>query len=166
MNKIKDAFANSDVGDFTKTLADGMVKSAQMFEDALAEAFVNGKADFSDLADFIKITLAKAFIQKTITGPLMMLFGLAGGGPAKAGQPYIVGEEGPELFIPKNSGTVIPNDITESLAGGPGIGGGGTSVTYNIQAVDAPSFQQLIASDPQFIYAVTQAGARTIPGSR
>jgi phage-related minor tail protein len=98
----------------------------------------------------------------------MMLFGLAKGGPAKAGQPYIVGEEGPELFIPKQSGTVIPNDKTMGImgAGGPGIGGGGTTVTYNIQAVDAPSFQQLVASDPQFIYAVTQAGARTIPGSR
>ena len=163
---IQDAFANSDVGDFTKTLADGLVKSAQMFEDTLAEAFVNGKADFSDLADFIKITLAKAFIQKTITGPLMMLFGLASGGPAKAGQPYIVGEEGPELFIPNNSGTVIPNDITEAMAGGPAFGGGGGMVTYNINAVDAPSFQALVASDPQFIYAVTQAGARTIPGSR
>ena len=166
VSKIKEAFANSDIGDFTKTLADGFVKAAQMFEDSLAQAFVNGKADFSDLADFIKITLAKAFIQKTITGPLMMLFGLANGGPARAGQPYIVGEEGPELFIPNNSGTVIPNDITEAMAGGPAFGGGGGQVTYNINAVDAPSFQQLVASDPQFIYAVTQAGARTIPGSR
>jgi len=170
--KIKTAFANSDVGDYTRTLAEGMVKAAQMFEDSLAEAFVNGKADFQDLADYIKITLAKAFIQKSITGPLMKLFKLAPlakGGPAKAGQPYIVGEEGPELFIPKQSGTVIPNDKTMGImgAGGPSIGGGGgTSVTYNIQAVDAPSFQQLVASDPQFIYAVTQAGARTIPGSR
>ena len=166
VSKIKEAFANSDIGDFTKTLADGFVKAAGMFEDALAEAFVKGKADFQDLADFIKVTLAKAFIQKTITGPLMALFGLASGGPAKAGQPYIVGEEGPELFIPKNSGTVIPNDITESLAGGQAFGMGGGQVTYNINAVDAPSFQQLVASDPQFIYAVTQAGARTIPGSR
>lgn len=149
---IQDAFANSDVGDFTKTLADGLVKSAQMFEDTLAEAFVNGKADFSDLADFIKITLAKAFIQKTITGPLMMLFGLASGGPAKAGQPYIVGEEGPELFIPNNSGTVIPNDITEAMAGGPAFGGGGGMVTYNINAVDAPSFQAS-ASDTYTILA-------------
>ena len=41
-----------------------------------------------------------------------------------------------------------------------------TNVNYNINAVDAPSFQALVASDPQFIYAVTHAGARTIPGSR
>lgn len=36
--------------------------------------------------------------------------GRAIGGPVAAGTPYIVGEEGPELIIPKTSGTVIPND--------------------------------------------------------
>ena len=167
VDKIKDAFANSDIGDFTKTLADGMVKAAGMFEDALAEAFVNGKADFSDLADFIKITLAKAFIQKTITGPLMALFGLASGGPAKAGQPYIVGEEGPELFIPKQSGTVIPNDTTMGImgAGGPSVGGGRTpSQNITINAVDTQSFKQALARDPEFIYSLTRVGAKRTPG--
>lgn len=36
--------------------------------------------------------------------------GLATGGPAKRGVPYIVGEVGPELFVPNSSGTVIPNN--------------------------------------------------------
>jgi len=167
VSKIKEAFANSDIGDFTKTLADGMVKAASMFEDALAQAFVNGKADFSDLADFIKVTLAKAFIQKTITGPLMALFGLANGGPAKAGQPYIVGEEGPELFIPKQSGTVIPNDTTMGImgAGGPSVGGGrAPSQNITINAVDTQSFKQALARDPEFIYSLTRVGARRTPG--
>lgn len=34
---------------------------------------------------------------------------LARGGPAKAGMPYVVGEVGPELFVPSQSGTVVPN---------------------------------------------------------
>ena len=34
---------------------------------------------------------------------------LAGGGPAYAGRPYVVGERGPELFVPGQSGAVIPN---------------------------------------------------------
>lgn len=33
---------------------------------------------------------------------------LARGGPAKAGKPYIVGEKGPELFVPDQPGTVVP----------------------------------------------------------
>lgn len=40
---------------------------------------------------------------------------LADGGPASAGTPYIVGERGPELFVPRTAGMVVPN---HSLAGG------------------------------------------------
>jgi tape measure domain-containing protein len=50
-----------------------------------------------------------------VIGP--QLPGLAEGGPANKGQPYIVGERGPELFVPGRSGTVIPNDqVAESFA--------------------------------------------------
>jgi TP901 family phage tail tape measure protein len=31
------------------------------------------------------------------------------GGPVDSGKPYLVGEKGPELFVPKNSGGIIPN---------------------------------------------------------
>lgn len=33
----------------------------------------------------------------------------ASGGPVSAGAPYIVGEVGPELFVPSTSGTIVPN---------------------------------------------------------
>lgn len=33
----------------------------------------------------------------------------ASGGPVSSGSPYIVGEKGPELFVPSSSGTIIPN---------------------------------------------------------
>jgi hypothetical protein len=33
----------------------------------------------------------------------------AKGGPVKAGKPYLVGEKGPEIIVPKHSGTVVPN---------------------------------------------------------
>jgi phage-related minor tail protein len=50
----------------------------------------------------------------------------ASGGPAMANTPYIVGEKGPELFMPGRSGTVIPNDA---------LGGGGTTnVVVNVDA--------------------------------
>jgi hypothetical protein len=160
---LKQKFEAAGIGEFARTLEDGLVKAATAFEDALTQAFLTGKADFNDLADLIKQTLVKAFIQKAITGPIFALFGLASGGPAKAGQPYIVGEEGPELFIPKNSGTVIPNDETMAMAGGQSIGTGRTTINYNINAVDAPSFQQLVARDPEFIYNVSRAGARRTP---
>jgi tape measure domain-containing protein len=50
---------------------------------------------------------------------------LASGGPAMANTPYMVGEKGPELFMPGRSGTVIPNNA---------LGGGSTSVVVNVDA--------------------------------
>ena len=32
------------------------------------------------------------------------------GGPVQEGQPYVVGEQGPETFVPNQSGTIVPND--------------------------------------------------------
>ena len=37
-------------------------------------------------------------------------WGMAQGGPVQEGQPYVVGEEGPEMFVPNQSGTIVPND--------------------------------------------------------
>lgn len=53
----------------------------------------------------------------------------AGGGPVTAGQPYVVGENRPELFVPNESGTILPDVPT-----GGGGGGGGTLITLNVNA--------------------------------
>jgi hypothetical protein len=44
--------------------------------------------------------------------------GRAMGGPISAGQPYLVGERGPELVVPSGSGNVIPAGKTASMMGG------------------------------------------------
>jgi tape measure domain-containing protein len=50
----------------------------------------------------------------------------ANGGPVSSGQTYMVGERGPELFVPGRSGTIVPNDK---------MGGGGTTnVVVNVDA--------------------------------
>ena len=47
---------------------------------------------------------------------------LAKGGPVEGGMPSLVGENGPELFTPNQSGRIIPNSRM----------GGGTTITNNI----------------------------------
>ena len=42
--------------------------------------------------------------------------GLYRGGPAQAGRPYIIGERGPELFVPNVSGQVLPNSVFKAAA--------------------------------------------------
>jgi len=44
-----------------------------------------------------------------LLGQLLGLPGRAAGGPVSAGQPYVVGEKRPEIFVPNTSGRIIPN---------------------------------------------------------
>jgi hypothetical protein len=71
--------------------------------------------------------------------------------------PTIVGENGPELFTPRSSGYVTPNNqlgmSTQNI----------TQVTYSISAVDAPSFKALVARDPEFLFNVTEQARRNLP---
>ena len=53
---------------------------------------------------------------------------LAMGGPVSAGSPYVVGEKGPELFVPRSSGSIVPNGAMGSSSGG----AGGVTINYNI----------------------------------
>ena len=85
------------------------------FGNALSGIFGGGKNTFSGFP--------KAFDTSFDTSLLM-----ANGGPVKAGQPYIVGERQPELFVPRTSGTIIPSVPT---------GGGNTTnnmITVNVDA--------------------------------
>jgi hypothetical protein len=47
----------------------------------------------------------------------------ASGGPVAAGMPYIVGEQGPELFIPAGAGNILPNSRLQPAIAGAGSGG-------------------------------------------
>jgi TP901 family phage tail tape measure protein len=62
-----------------------------------------------------------------IEGITMGTFGgaMAKGGPVSSGQTYMVGERGPELFVPGRSGTIVANDK---------MGGGSTNVIVNVDA--------------------------------
>lgn len=52
----------------------------------------------------------------------------ANGGPVSGNSPYIVGERGPELFVPSVSGSIVPNNAVGSFMGGRMGSGGGSSV--------------------------------------
>lgn len=87
-----------------------------------------------------------------IVGGIGDFFGgfFANGGNLAAGKFGVVGENGPEFV----SG---PASITPMS---------GTNVTYNINAVDAMSFKQMLAQDPSFIYGLTIQGSKGVPARR
>ncbi len=56
------------------------------------------------------------------------------GGPVEAGQPYVVGERRPELFVPKVDGMILPK--VPSAASEPSGVTGGSGNTYNVNLLD------------------------------
>ena len=89
-----------------------------------------------------------ANIQNT---PMLKFPGMADGGAVKAATPYLVGERGPELFVPGTSGGVMSNsDLRASMGAAPGSGGGPvlnmTFETSTINGVEYVSRDQLEAA--------------------
>ena len=69
----------------------------------------------------INSLLKAAFPGSALFGGLL---GFANGGRPPVGRPSVVGERGPELFVPDRAGTILPN----------GVGMGGTTITVNVDA--------------------------------
>ena len=118
---------------------------SKTMENAMTDAFmsiVDGTQKpidaFKNMARLIIAELYKVLVVKQLVGSfdtanpgaatgivgfLGKAFGgyMANGGPVSGGTPYIVGERGPELFVPSRSGTIVPN----------GVGGGVTVIQNN-----------------------------------
>ncbi len=116
-----------------KTAQKGLVDAQKFFGeaavDALEDLIFNG-AKAEDVVKNLAKALAKAALQAALlgTGPFAGIFGTAGtngnaggifgmmpslfgratGGPVNAGQPYRVGERGPETFVPTVPGKIVP----------------------------------------------------------
>ena len=117
----------------------GIVRGTMTVQDAFRNML-------NRIADFFLDTaaqLAATKLQRSILGLFGNMFNFsttpmndiqgtvmyaANGGPVGTKNPYIVGERGPELFVPNQSGNIIPN---HDLAG---IGGGSTTVVVNVDA--------------------------------
>lgn len=143
------------------------------FEDAIVRFVQTGKLSFKDLANSLIADFARIQAKKMLAGLFDSggssgggIFGILGGlfkangGPVQGNSPYIVGERGPELFVPQNAGKIVPN---HALGGGSNVVNNTTEVTYSIQAMDASSFRSMLARDPEFIHNVAEQGRRQLP---
>ena len=126
MPTLNQAMENVVVGGM-KSLEDSLV--------GLVNGTMSAKDAFKSMANSIINDLIRMAIQQQITAPLAQMFGLqaaapsvpltgkAIGGSVQAGKPYMVGERGAEMFVPNQSGSIIPNGQ---------MGGGGTTIVQNI----------------------------------
>lgn len=117
-------------GHFDSTLVDGFARAGNVLERGLLSAVRKGSLGFDDLKrmalqtiDQIAAHALKAGFDKIfagvggggggmgglLTGALGAVLGLPGratGGPVSPGRGYLVGERGPELFVPTSAGRV------------------------------------------------------------
>ena len=134
-------------------------KAFDGFADSLTDAIMTGKANFKDfarslLADLLKIIIRQQLavqLQRIlgfgsavsggggIIASIPKLFGFANGGTPPVNRPSIIGERGAELFIPKSSGTVVPNEDLKGI-------GGTTNINFTINTVDAQGVDQLLTN--------------------
>lgn len=127
-----------------------------IFESAFEDAIVAGK-ELSDVLKGLLQDIARLFLREYVTKPLFNTIGSflgfggarASGGPVSAGNAYLVGERGPELFLPNNSGRILPNG-----------GMGGVTIVQN-NSIDARSDinsirAMLEANKERTLYAVQQ----------
>ena len=166
----------------TKAINDlptAMQNGAAMFESmmgnmskSLTDFVMTGKASFKDFAKSIIADIMAIYIRSQILTMLKGIFPSIGGpsvapegpsnflgmfgGKATGGyidSPTVVGENGPELFIPKTAGTVVPNQQMS------GMGGGSPQVVYNgpyianMSAIDTQSATQFLAKNNKSVWA-------------
>jgi phage-related minor tail protein len=166
------------------------VSVTQNMETALDQFVRTGKLSFNDLArsiisDLIAIQLraqATAIFQSSGIGDFLGGFfggggnssafgstnfwlGKAEGGDVSGRNTYMVGEKGPELFVPKTSGTIIPNNKLSSMGGQPQVVYNGPYIA-NMQAIDTQSATQFLAKNKQAVWSANQSAQRSLPQSR
>ena len=166
------------------TMSSGITSAIDRFVDS-------GKASFADFAtsiikELIKVQLKMQAMQLFRMGMSFLGFGgggagsgvdgistaqwsggtFADGGEPPVGVPSLVGERGPELFIPQRAGTIIPNNKLADVMGS------GQSVNYNgpyianMSAIDTQSATQFLASNKMAVWSANQSASRSIPASR
>lgn len=112
-------------------IAEATVKIAQSIAKAAGEAPWPVK-----LAAIAEAVSSGAQIMSMIAATRLTFEGeRASGGPVSGGSAYLVGERGPEAFVPKQSGTILPNDFLSS-------GGNVQLVVNNYAGIDVQTSER------------------------
>lgn len=153
-------------------------------EGAIDQLVTTGKFNFKDfalsiIADLLKIEM-RAIVVQAILSAIGAIFGAgkptaavsssvspipgvgfaANGANTLAGKPFIVGEQGPELFVPKTAGSIVPNDMMGGQVNAPVTN---NYNTYNINAVDAKSVAQLFAENRKSLLSASLMAQKEMP---
>ena len=116
LEKLNDLY-----GSIASTIETGLV-------DAI-EGAINGTKTLGDVARSVFAEIQRSLIRFGVNSLLSSIPGIGGffranGGPVSAGKSYMVGERGPEMFVPNTGGRIVPNSDM----------GSSTNVVVNVDA--------------------------------
>lgn len=130
----------------TEVLGQAATDLGFSFASAFESAVLGGEK-LSNVMRALAQDILRVFLRLSVTNPLInTIFGSipgfqplpaiggmrARGGPVTGGSAYLVGEEGPELFVAPSSGQIIPSGEAKSVA--MGSAGPTINISYNIAA--------------------------------
>ncbi len=147
------------------------------FADTLTNALMTGKFAFQDFARSVILDITRIIAKQMIMlalqkaagffsfggfnlgGLLSFGGGKAQGGAVQGGKAYMVGEKGPEMFVPNQSGNIVPNNQMGNNQP--------VNVNFNINTVDARGFNELLVNSRGLIVnminsAVNEKGRQAI----
>jgi len=133
-----------------RSIDEAFARAGSSLAKSLARAASDGEISLAELARAVIGAAGAALKGGGLANAVAGVFSgaRADGGPVTGGGAYLVGERGPEVFRPASAGSVEP------------LGGGGVSVTVNVQGGDVSG---LARSDAQLAQALARAvslGAR------
>ena len=139
--------------------------------DALDTFVDTGKIKFGDFARSIMADLAKIALKKAAVGIFSIVSkaifgGNAAGGPVSANKPSIVGEQGPELFVPNSAGRILTNaTMNKNAANGQGVQPvvNNTYITNNISAIDSRSVAQMFVENRKSLLGAATMARKELP---
>jgi phage-related minor tail protein len=157
-------FVSGPVTGAADTIDTVVSRAFSSVEKSITRAAISGKLSMKGMVDAIVSDLdrigSKTYISQPIESALSSILDTispvagahAAGGPVAAGESYLVGEQGPEVFVPAASGSIA-------------AGGGAASqpqVSLNVQATDAKSFLRSEAQLSAMMLRVLKRGQRNM----
>jgi phage-related minor tail protein len=117
--------------DAARRLSEAFEEAGDTIASSLEAAARSGELNFSDMAEAILQDLARIALEMLVIDPILSAGEQIGanvlqslgsvigqralGGPVLAGEPYLVGERGPEVFVPSGGGSIAPTGPSQII---------------------------------------------------
>ena len=174
--KANDLYKESAITS-AKIIDDGFKKAVNSLPKELSTAIVKGENlfktlenSFNNMLENILQQILQSQIQQALTQLLTpsagggssnflataasFIFGAPGkavGGPVAGNKPYMVGEQGPEMFMPNTAGQIVSNSELNS-------GSGGAVINFNINAIDTQKGVEFLLENKKNIIGMVSQG--------